>query len=90
MGLTAEPKERNGAQFHLGMAYYEKCDYANALEPFRQVTLFAPGNDDALYHLGMCYVFTKKKVEAQQVQKKLDTMNKISAGNLQGWIDGMK
>jgi tetratricopeptide (TPR) repeat protein len=90
IGLTMVPGEKAGAQFRLGKSYYDKGDYAGALEPFRQDSILVPGSDDAWYYLGMCYMRTGKRAEAQQAEKKLEPLNKISAGNLQSWIDGMK
>jgi tetratricopeptide (TPR) repeat protein len=90
LALDVTPDDKADTLFKIGDAYYEMNDYAKALEPFRQVTVLTPKDDDALYHLGMCYMGLGKKAEAQQVQKKLETMNRISAGNLQTWIDGMK
>ena len=90
LGLAVTPDEKTDAYWKLGNAFYETQDYAKAFEPYHQITLSNPQDDDALYYLGMCYLYTGKKADAQQVQKKLQPLNKISAGNLQGWIDGMK
>jgi tetratricopeptide (TPR) repeat protein len=90
MKLAASQQQKTTALFGIANAYYEMNDYANGLEQFRQLSLVAPTNDDVLYYLGMCYMRLGKKVEAQQVQKKLEPINKISAGNLQTWIDAMK
>ena len=90
IALTTIPAEKAGAQQRLAESYYETDDYVRALELYRQLNVYAPKDDDILYHLGMCYMRLGKKPEAQAAQKKLATMNRISAGNLQSWIDGMK
>jgi len=88
--LAVKQTEKTTALWGIANGLYEANDFANALDPLRQFLLLAPANADALYYLGMCYMRMGKKAEAQQAQKKLEPLNRISAGNLQSWIDGMK
>jgi tetratricopeptide (TPR) repeat protein len=88
--LASSVQDKKDAYFKIGNAYYELDDYPKALDPYLQVTLLSPTDDDALFHLGMCYMFIGKKAEAQQVQKRLELVNKYSGGVLQGRIDWMK
>jgi tetratricopeptide (TPR) repeat protein len=88
--LASSVQDKKDAYFKIGNVYYELDDYPKALDPYLQVTLLSPKDDDALFHVGMCYMFTGKKAEAQQVQKRLELVNKYSGGVLQGRIDRMK
>lgn len=90
VGLTTDPSFKAGAENRLANAYFEIDDFEKAIPLYIRVTRFAPKNADALYNLGMCYMYTGKKTEARAIQKKLEPIHPFLAGNLQLWIDGKK
>src|SRR5207253_2093007 len=74
--LAVKPTEKTTALWGIANALYEANDFVNALDPLRQLLVLAPTNVDALYDLGMCYMRLGKKAEAQQMQKRLEPINR--------------
>lgn len=61
--------------YNKGKEYYDDSKYANAIPGFRKAVLLSSDYQDAIYHLGLCYAYTKKFDEALEQFKELEKLN---------------
>lgn len=74
---------------YLGMCYFRKGEYQNAIEPFRKASVLDPNFWEAGAKLAQCYDRLKRYEEAYEVAKEWLRV-RPNDHTLQGLVDGLK
>jgi tetratricopeptide (TPR) repeat protein len=74
---------------YLGMCHFKKCEYQQAIEPFRKASILNPSFWEAGAKLAQCYDRLKRYEEAYVVAKEWLAV-RPNDHTLQGLVDGLK
>jgi len=72
-GLETRLPATKGLSHELGLAYYKKSDYMNAIACFKKAQREDPGNNEAVQLLGLSYYFAGRPTEAIPLLEKVQT-----------------
>jgi len=74
---------------YLGLCYFRKGDYQQAIEPFRKASVLDPNFWEAGAKLAQCYDRLKRYEEAYEIAKEWLRV-RPNCHTLQGLVDGLK
>ncbi len=72
-GLETRLPATKGLSHELGLAYYKKSDYMNAIVCFKKAQREDPGDNEAVQLLGLSYYFVGRPTEAIPLLEKVQT-----------------
>jgi tetratricopeptide (TPR) repeat protein len=72
-GLETRRPATKGLSHELGLAYYEKSDYVNAMAYFKKAQGEDPGDNEAVQLLGLSYYFVGRPAEAIPLLERVQT-----------------
>jgi tetratricopeptide (TPR) repeat protein len=71
---------------YIGMCYMQTKQFAKALDSMKKATELKPDDGQALFNLGVIYLNLKDKFSAQEMAKKLQSIDSGLAAKLRGYI----